>query len=144
MRKLLIALALCLTSSLALGQGAPIGPPNWFTCSSTAQVIGTANTVQQIVPLATGPVGPGGVAPRIYVCGWTFTNTAASGTFQLSYGTGAACVTGNTVLNPPLSVGQTQVTIYTNVPSLQTPPGNALCVQTSVATINGLVWFSQF
>jgi hypothetical protein len=144
MKRLLLTLALALWAGPALSQGAPIGPPNWFTCASTAQITGTAGTTAQIVALATSPVGPGGVQPRIYVCGWTFTYTAASGTIQLSYGTGSNCGTGNTVLTPPLSVGATQVSIYTNVPSVQTAPGNALCVNTSVVTITGLLWFTQF
>src|SRR5215472_14662851 len=144
MRRLLLALAFAFWAGPALSQGAPIGPPNWFTCSGTAQVTGTANTSQQIVALATTPVGPGGIAPRIYICGWTFTNTAASGTVTMNYGTGTACATNTTALSPALSVGTTQLTIYTQVPSLQTAPGTALCVTTSVNTINGMVWFAQF
>jgi hypothetical protein len=144
MKRFLLALALWLAPSLALAQGAPIGPTNWFTCNNTAQVTGTANTSQQIVALATTPVGPGGAQPRIYVCGWTFTNTAATGTVSVNYGTGANCGTGTTAMSPALSVGSTQLAIYTQIPSLQTAPGNALCVTTSVNTINGLVWYAQF
>jgi hypothetical protein len=141
---LAFALGFALWAGPALSQGAPIGPANWFACNNTAQVTGTANTSQQIVALATSPVGPGGVAPRIYVCGWTFTNTAAVGTVAISYGTGVNCGTGTTPLSPALSVGATQLAIYTQIPSLQTAPANALCVTTSVNTINGLVWYTQF
>jgi hypothetical protein len=144
MRKLLLALALWLAPTLALAQGAPIGPTNWFTCNNTASVTGTAATSQKIITGITTGSGPGGTAPRIFVCGWTFTNTAASGTVTVNYGTGSNCGTNTVAMSPALSVGSTQLAIYTQIPSLQTAPGVDLCVTTSVATINGLVWYTQF
>ena len=148
MKRLLLALALALWAGPALPQGAPIGPANWYTCNNTAQVVGTAGTSQQIVAGGTSAVGPGGIFPRVFVCGWSFTNTAATGTVQIQYGTGTNCGTNTGNMSPALSVGTTQLSIYTQVPSLQTPTsttlGYAVCVTTSVNTINGLVWYTVF
>lgn len=140
---LAFALGLALWAGPALSQGAPIGPSNWFTCNNYAQVTGTANTVQQIVALATSPVGPGGVQPRIYVCGWSLTNSA-TGTIIFSSGTGSNCGTGTVTMTPALNVNTNGLTYSTQIPVVQTGAGQALCVQTSVVTITGLVFYAQF
>jgi hypothetical protein len=146
MKKLLaslLGLALaCAVPAFSFGQGQAIGPPNFAVCNKIAFFTGTAAPAQ-LIALATTPTGPGGAQPTIYICGWQFTNTAASGSVVLSYGTGANCGTGTVTLTPAISVGSNAVSIYTGVPSVVTAPGNALC-QNSTATITGIVWYSQF
>ena len=137
MRKLWLALilALCLGHAPARAQGI-IGPPNQIGCNLGVQVaIGTMG-VTQVLALITGQ--------RIYICGWQFTNTAATGTFQLSTGTGSNCGTGNTVLTPVLSVGVSPTTDRGQNAILQTPISQALCANPSVTTVSGMIWAAQF
>ncbi len=149
MKKLLapllaLALALAVPVLPAYGQGAPIGPSNWFTCNKSVSFAGTAALVA-LVPPATGPLGPGGVLPSIFVCGWILTNTAAVGTFVLTYGTGATCAGSPANFTPTggLSVGVSAIVLNQQMPTMQTAQGAGLC-QNSTATINGIIFYAQF
>lgn len=148
MRKLLLALGLSLgLCSSALGQGQAIGPPNYAVCNQVATFTGTA-ALAKVISAVTSPLGPGNVMPRIFICGWQYTNSAASGTVLLQYGTGSNCGTNTTTLIPVTNVGATAVTVYTNNPSITTPvvtvaPNWDVC-QNSTATVTGVIWFAQF
>ena len=134
-KRLLLALAFAiLPISWAGSQPGFIGPPYTITCNQGVPFSGTA-TLSQAVAAVTGA--------RVYVCGWSVTNTAASGTFLLAYGTGTNCGTNTTNLTPALSVGTTQLTDHAAYASLQTVVSGALCVN-ATATVTGMLWISQF
>ena len=148
MKKLLLALGLSLAlSSSAFPQGQALGPANYPICNQFATFTGTA-VLAKVISGVTTPLGPGGVMPRIAICGWQYTNSAASGTVVLQYGTGSNCGTNTTALIPTTNVGATAVTVYTNNPSIATPivtvaPNWDVC-QNSTATVTGVIWFAQF
>jgi len=148
MKKLLLALGLSFAlCSSAFSQGQSIGPANYPICNQIATFTGTAALAKVISSVLT-PVGPGGVLPRIYICGWQYTNSAASGTVLLQYGSGTNCGTNTTTLIPVTNVGATAVTVYTSNPSITVPivtaaPNWDIC-QNSTATVTGVLWFSQF
>ena len=143
-KTLLLALGLALSPALALAQGQALGPPNYTLCNLNTGTTLTSPGVGsiQIVTAVTTPVGPGSVGPSTYVCGGVLTASAAT-TFALAFGTGAACATGTTNLTPPLNVGSTPTTFFTNNPTIVAPPGKNLCVIAGGA-LNGLLFFSQF
>lgn len=135
MRRLIIALgfglALCAQAQAQVGA---IGPPPPPSCNKVAQVTGTA-ALAQVVAGVTGQI--------VALCGWSFTNTAASGTFLLATGTGSNCGTNTVNLTPALSVGATAVTDHSQLASQNVVAGNAICVN-ATATITGLLYYSQF
>jgi len=95
------------------------------------------STITQIQALVTGQA--------ISLCGWHVTNTAAAGTFSLSYGTGTNCGTGTTVIIPPMNVTNTApATDHTQFATFSLPIGNALCITPSVATISAVLYIAQF
>jgi hypothetical protein len=137
-RAWLLALAL-LPLCWSSGQ-AQLGPPNQIQCNNAPQQpiadITTGTTVK-LVTEVTGKV--------IYLCGWHVTAVAAS-TFKFSFGTGANCATGNTVLTPTFNVS-------TNAPSqdhvefasISTLVSQGLCVTIGgTGPAQALAWFSQF
>ena len=134
MRKLLLALGLCLCVGGAQAQPTVIGPSNVILCNKIQTITGTAALAQAIAPQ------PG---QSINVCGWQMTNTAASGTFNISYGTGAACATTNTTITGTLSVGSTAVNAQSTYSTFTVPAGQLLCIN-ATATITGIIWYSQF
>ena len=132
----LLGLALLLPPG-ARAQPAIVGPPNAIICNGAAQTaIGVSGQTQTVA----------GVAGRsIYICGWHVTNSGASGTFQLSYGTGSNCGTGNALVTPAFTVTSTApATDHIDYAVVQVPAGNALCINPSVATIAAIIWFAQF
>ena len=135
MRKLLLALGLALSLSAgAQAQPTVVGPGNAILCNKIAAVTGTASLAQAI-GLVTGQI--------INICGWQMTNTAASGSFNISYGTGAACVTTNTTITGTLSVGSTSVSAQSAYATFTTPVSNMICVN-ATATVTGVIWYSQY
>lgn len=136
MKKLLIALGLTLPLWFAGAQAQPtvIGPANAILCNQIIQVTGTAS-LSQALAAVTGQ--------RINICGWQMTNTAASGTFNIEYGTGSNCGTGTTSITGTLSVGSTAVNAQSTYSTFSVPVSNALCVN-ATATITGIIWASQF
>ena len=120
-----------------------VGPPPGVLCNQTATFSGVSvNT--QLIPAVTGKV--------IFICGWHVTNTAASGTFQFTTGQGAVCATNTITVTPALTVSSTAPSAdhvdyasWTAPLTSTTPPvPSAVCVNPSVATISGLVYFSQY
>ena len=149
MRFLLATLLTLLLGASAFAQGQAIGPPNFAVCNQSVSFgpidgAGGISATTQVVALALTPLGPGSVAPRVYVCGFTFTNTAASGTVRLIGGTGTNCASNVVNLTTDFSVGASQVTIYSTPPSIVTAAGSELCVKPSANTISGTIWFAQF
>ena len=139
MRWILLTFALALLPTGAQAQGTIIGPVQQVLCAK--QPPGVVNVgatgVTKIVAAVPGQ--------SIYICGWHVTNSAASGTFQFSYGTGANCGTGNTAISPTQSVTNTAPSAdHIDYAWGQVPVGQALCVNPSVATISVLVYYNQF
>lgn len=137
MRNLWLALAfLFLFLAPARAQPTTIGPGNAILCNLATPVNVGVSGVTQILAAITNQ--------RIVICGWQITNTNPTGTFQLSYGTGVNCATGNVVLTPVMSVGTNAVTDHTGFAILQTPLSQALCANPSAATISAIIWSAQF
>ena len=141
MKKLLAALgvvgSLSLWASGASPQPTIIGPAQTAICN-------------QIVSLAVGPTTittaiAGKAGQSIFLCGWHITNTGVSGTFTLTIGSGANCVTSPTVVVQAANVQNTAPSAdHVEYATTQIPPGQSLCVTSSVATIAYVFWFSQF
>lgn len=137
MRNLWLALALLfLFLAPARAQPTTIGPGNAILCNQATLVNLGVTGVTQILAAATGQ--------RIVICGWQITNSAGTGTFQLSYGTGSNCVTGNTVVTPVISISTNAVTDHTGFAIISTPLSQALCANPSVVTISAIIWTAQF
>jgi hypothetical protein len=138
MKRLLLTLGLLLSlSASARAQPTIIGPAQTAICN-------------QITSLAVGPTtittAIAGVAGKsIFVCGWHITNTGATGTFTLTVGSGANCVTSPTVIVQAANVTSTAPSAdHVEYATSQIPVGQSLCVTSSVATIAYVFWFSQF
>jgi hypothetical protein len=116
-------------------QPTALGPANAILCNQAAGLAAGPSAITQILAAVTGQ--------RINICGWSVTNTAAAGTFSISYGTGSNCGTGTVAMIPALSVGATAVTDHSAGAVLSTPLSQALCITPSVATIAAIVWVSQ-
>lgn len=123
-------------------KGQIVGSYTMAVCSSLAQLNTGSTGLTRIITGAAGKV--------IYICGWQITNTAASGTFQLAYGTGSNCAT-NTNATPALSVGSTPTTdhqqwAFFSVPATQPITGAQpdFCINPSVSTISGIIYFGQY
>jgi hypothetical protein len=139
MKRLLLALgfALSIFGSGALAQPAILGPPNTVICNQIATLAVGPTTLTQLVGLVTGR--------SVFVCGWHVTNTGATGTFSLSYGTGSNCATGTVLVVPPQNVTSTApATDHIDYASFQIPVSQALCITPSVATIAAVIYYSQF
>jgi hypothetical protein len=146
MKKLLfVALAICALGVAALpfiprtsAQGPIVGPGNLLVCTKIATIPpGGPTTITQLI---AGVAGQG-----ITICGWHVTNTAASGTFSFSYGTGSNCGTGTQTPFPAQSVSSTAPSAdHIDYGTVTIPAGNALCYTFSVATIAGIVYYTQF
>ena len=139
MRKL--GLALCLFLGLAPAQAlAQVGPANAILCNQAAQVpVGTIGQSR----IVTGQAGA-----TIVICGWEFTNTGATGTVDITSGSGTNCGTNSTVLTPNLAVNSSSPLVdhvpYAVISIPLTTPPTDVCVGPSVATFSGIVWISQF
>lgn len=136
-----LGLVLSILAALGLGPWAPllaqVGPPNTIQCNQVAALTAGPIVITQIQAGLTGKI--------ITICGWHITNTGASGTFSLSYGTGTNCGTGTTTIVPPLNVTSSAPSAdHVDFASLSIPAGNALCITPSVATIAGVVFIGQF
>jgi len=91
---------------------------------------------------------PGSAQKTINLCGWHVTNTAATGTFSISWGqqTTTPCDTNTKVLVPAMNVTNTAPSAdhsgyaFTSTPAAT--PGYAICVTPSVATIAIVLYYS--
>src|SRR6266446_1813968 len=141
MRKLGLALSFLASLGLSLWAWVPIpthaqgvGPATVIYCNKTATLTGVAVITQVVAAIA---------GQAISICGWHVTASVA-GTFQLFYGTGANCVTGNTALTPAFNVSaQAPSADHTDYAHIGVPAGNALCVTPSATTVQVLVYYSQ-
>jgi hypothetical protein len=138
MKKLLLALGLCsLLSSSALAQGVIVGPGQQVLCTGIAGLPAGSTGLQQVVAASTGK--------SIFICGWHVTNTASSGTFAISYGTGSNCGTGTVTIVPAQNVNSTAPSAdHIDYAVGSIPQSNALCLNFSVATIAGIIYYNQF
>ncbi len=144
MRKLGLALSFLASLGLSLwawtfpihAQGAPVGPTNTILCNKIATLTAGPSTITQVVAAVAGQ--------SISLCGWHVTNTAATGTFSISYGTGANCGTGTTVVIPVMSVTSTAPSgDHTQFATFSAPTANALCI-TPAATVSAVIYYAQF
>jgi hypothetical protein len=137
-KKLLLALGLCLAlSSSALSQGTIVGPGNLILCTKIANMPVGPTAITQVIAAVTGQT--------IHICGWHITNTGATGTFAISYGTGSNCGTGTAVIVTVQNVTSTAPSAdHPQFATYSLPISNALCVTPSVATIAATVYYAQF
>jgi len=141
-RLLLLALGLCLFSPSAFSQPTAVGPANAILCNQIANMAVGPTTSTRLVQ--------GVLGKTIVVCGWHVTNSAASGTFTFTTGTGGTCGTGPATIIVPQSVSsnapsadhQSFAFFSTAVVTSGTPID--FCVTPSVATIAVTVYFAQF
>src|SRR6516162_558367 len=101
MRKLLFALALAAICGPASAQGPIVGPGQYVLCTGAATLAVGPTTITKIIPPSTDNSG---TTKSIFICGWHITNTGTTGTFTISYGSGATCGTGTVVAVPATNV----------------------------------------
>jgi hypothetical protein len=101
----------------------PVSAQDGLLARASVPISISTSTTTQLVALAAGQ--------PIYVLSWDVV-TAGSGTFQLVYGTGTSCATGqNTLTGAYPMAAQTVITRGSgNGVILVVPAGNALCVVT--------------
>jgi hypothetical protein len=135
--KIALALLLCLFSGSAWSQPSIVGPGQAVLCTGIAVLPSGSTGLTQIVAAITNA--------RVYICGWHITNTASSGTWALGSGTGTNCGTGGVSLIPAQNVSSNAPSAdHIDFASLQTGISQALCLNPSVNTISGLIYFNQF
>lgn len=123
-------------------QPTAVGPANAILCNNSAIFIGSV-TLAQIVGPPTGP----GTNPnaRIYLCGWHITNTGATGTFDLEYGTGTNCGANTVNLTGVLNVTSTAPSAdHTDFATTNSPQAGEICQISSATAVTGVIWYSQF
>lgn len=129
--------------TLWLAYAAPAFAEN--TVGPTNQVICNKFAIQSASTAALVSIVPGVANQSIFICGWHVTNSAASGTFTLSQGTGTNCVTTNTVLTPAFNVSSTAPsTDHISYATIGLTQGNNLCIISSGITLQIEIWYSQF
>jgi len=113
-----------------------VGPTAQIICNKVAQLpVGSSALTQMIAAVA---------GQSIFICGWHVTNTASSGVFSFSYGTGANCASGTTAVIPLTNVTSSAPSAdHISLASFQIPAGNAFCI-TPIVTISAIVYYSQF
>ena len=129
---------LCLASGLLAGQHteAQVGPPNQPLCNATAVFTGTGAAATVV----TAPANQ-----RAYLCGWHITNTAATGTFQIQSGTGSNCGTNTANITPSMSVTNTAPSAdHIEFAYANTAIAGQFCVNATVTTVTGVLFFSSF
>lgn len=135
MKKLALGL-LALLLACAPARAQQFGPPNTILCNKSATFTGTGAAAIVIA-------GVGGQV--VNVCGWHITNTAATGTFSISTGSGAACGTGTVAITPTLSVTSTAPSAdHIDYATFNAVVGAGVCVNATVTTVTGVLWYSQF
>jgi hypothetical protein len=119
-------------------------PAGLIGCDKTV-VINTAASGTATIIAISG-------STAIYVCGWEIMSSSASATnVNLSYGMGANCGTGTTVMSPlvrfPAGVTglQGKVTYSPFWSGMNAQPGNGICIVNSAdVQIDGIVYYTQF
>jgi hypothetical protein len=132
----LLALLLYAFPIPAPAQAPIVGPGQAVLCTSIANLT-PATSISQVVPLSAGKT--------ISICGWHVTNTATTGTFSISYGTGSVCATGNTVIASTQSVTSTAPDVdHQPTAFYSLPISAALCVTPSATSIAAVIYYNQF
>src|SRR5258707_8339605 len=90
MRKLSVALFLWLALFSATLAENVVGPSAQVLCNKVANVAVGPTSATQLVAGVAGQ--------STFVCGWQITNTGATGTFTLIYGTGTTCTSPTTLV----------------------------------------------
>jgi hypothetical protein len=117
----------------------PYGFPARNPCASASSPKSSAPiniasaTTAQIIAAPTGNPIFGTGTSSIYVCGWSFTETGTSPTYQWIDGTGSNCATPGTPANLTGVIPSISTTAPNYPPQEQTtvlivPPGQALCM----------------
>lgn len=136
--RFLLVLASFLWIGLAQAQPVTQPPGDPIRCINSIVYDASTSGSTELVPLVTGRT--------IYVCGYVI-NSGGTVNVQLSYGTGTACVTGETKLTPAYNL---TVGLRIQDPSpfhrgMTTPVSNALCLKTSAGVaVQAIVYYSQF
>lgn len=145
MRRLLLTLAaLAALCTPASPQGSVVGPGQPLLCGQQIP------TQVQIGVSGATRIVQGVLGKTIIICGWHVTNSAAAGTFQLTYGTGSNCGTGTVTLTPAFTVTSTAPATdhidyaVASIPVLTSGTPWDLCINPSVATIAAIVWLAQY
>ena len=83
---------------------------------------------------------------RIGICGYTLIASGNAATFQLAYGTGTNCATGQTPLSPVIGLPNGCTLVNRNPDIVErTPPGQNLCaVATGSGTLDIIVYWAFF
>ena len=133
----LLALVLFLLPSLAFAQSGTVGPTNQIYCNKVATLATGSTGDQQVIAAVTGQL--------VFICGWHITNTGASGTFAFDYGTGSNCGTGKVAVIPAQNVTSNAPSAdHTGTAYYNTIASQAFCVNPSVNTIAGVIFYAQF
>lgn len=136
MKKLALGLLFALLLACSPARAQAVGPPATIFCNKSATFTGTGAAAIVI----TGTAGT-----TANVCGWHITNSAATGTFAVTTGTGAACGTATVTVTPVLSVTSTAPSAdHIDYAAFSAAPGASVCVNATVTTVTGVLWYSQF
>ena len=103
--------------------------------------------VHDVGPTAMTRFIAGNPTMRIGLCGYTLVASAASGGFQLAYGTGTNCGTGQTPLSPVINLPTGGVLVNRVLDIVErTPPGVDLCASSTGAgsTLDAIVYWTYF
>ena len=110
--------------------------------TASISIAATAGTTQ-LVAAPTGQALFGGGTAQVFICGYEFTISGTTPSFQWAYGTGTNCGTGTTNMT-----GAEVVTSGTRVQStvgmyLAAPGGNAVCIVAggTTPTVGGWMWY---
>ena len=111
-----------------------VGSPTNISCTGVYNFSGiNANTLA-----VTGKSGQ-----VINFCGWHVTNTAAAGTFAITVGSGSTCGTGTTNITPALNVTSSAPSAdHEQFAFFSSTQGQNLCINPSVTTISGVLYYS--
>lgn len=112
-----------------------VGPPNAILCNLSAPFTGSGASAKLISGIAS---------THIHICGWAATESATSGSVNISTGTGTNCGTNNASLTGTLNIGLAPLVDHIPYAAIDTPNGNDLCVNGTTTTLTGIIWYSQF
>lgn len=142
MRKLSLILSFLAALSLSLWAWAPlraenvVGNPNLVQCNRTQPFTGTG---------AAAVVVAGTLNKTTFICGWHITNTAATGTFAITAGTGTNCGTNTVSVTPAMSITSTAPsTDHIEYAGTSAGLSADLCVSATVTTVTGIIWYGQY
>lgn len=144
MKKLLLALLLALATAVpaapSKAQLLPQGPVGVAYC--TKSVFGQITGIQAATTIIAGVANQ-----QIYICGTNLDTTTGTQTFQLVYGTGTNCATGQTTITPVWTIpSNANIVDHTVYAYISIPAGNSVCNITTTATnvLEWVVYYGQF